>query len=54
MHKPCLSLGEYACDIGADLTNLLLSKKVDLVLSGHEHIYQRSKQLGAGDRAARR
>ena len=45
MHKPCLSMGEYACDVGADLTNLLISKKVDLVLSGHEHLYQRSKQL---------
>jgi PKD repeat protein len=46
MHKPCFSLGEYACDIGADLANLLVSKKVDLVLSGHEHLYQRTKQLG--------
>ena len=27
MHKPCLSIGEYACDPGADLTNLLLSAR---------------------------
>lgn len=48
MHKPCLSLGQYACDPGADLVNLLLTKKVDLVLHGHEHLYQRTKQLGLG------
>jgi PKD repeat protein len=48
VHKPCLSLGQYGCDIGADLTNLLITKKVDLVLHGHEHGYQRTKQLGAG------
>ena len=48
MHKPCITVGEYACDPGADLFNLLLSKKVDLVLSGHEHTYQRSHQLGLG------
>ena len=38
----------YACEPGADLTNLLLPKKVDLVLTGHEHIYQRTKQLALG------
>ena len=46
MHKPCLSMGEYACEPGADITNLLVQKKVDVVLTGHEHIYQRTKQLG--------
>jgi PKD repeat protein len=45
MHKPCLSTGEYGCEAGTDITNLLVSKKVDLVLTGHEHIYQRTKQL---------
>jgi hypothetical protein len=45
MHKPCISLGQYGCDIGADITNLMLQKHVDLVLNGHEHLYQRSKQL---------
>jgi PKD repeat protein len=45
MHKPCLSMGQYTCDPGADLVNLLLQKRVDLVLGGHEHLYQRSKQL---------
>jgi PKD repeat protein len=45
MHKPCLSMGQYSCDPGADILNLLVSKRVDLVLTGHEHLYQRTKQL---------
>lgn len=45
MHKPCISLGQYGCDVGADIVNLMLQKRVDLVLNGHEHLYQRSKQL---------
>lgn len=47
MHAPCISIGAYGCVAGPDITNLLLSKKVDLVLNGHEHHYQRSKQLSA-------
>jgi PKD repeat protein len=46
MHKPCITVGRYICDPGSELFNMLLSKKVDLVLSGHEHTYQRSHQLG--------
>jgi PKD repeat protein len=45
MHKPCLSMGAYNCDPGADLIDLLVDKRVDLVLHGHEHLYQRSHQL---------
>lgn len=48
MHKPCISVGNYACDVGADLFELLVSERVDLVLTGHEHIYQRSYQLAQG------
>ena len=48
MHMPCLSIGQYPCIAGADITNLLISKRVDLVLNGHEHLYQRSKQLRLG------
>lgn len=40
----CLSMGVQTCE-GADLSNLLASRKVDLVLQAHEHGYQRSKQL---------
>ena len=42
MHKPCLSVGNYECDPGADVVDLLLDTGVDLVLTGHEHLYQRS------------
>ncbi|MFD4420054.1 PKD domain-containing protein [Agromyces sp. NPDC058484] len=48
MHKPCISIGQYGCDVGTDITNLMLQKRVDLVLNGHEHLYQRSKQLATG------
>ncbi|MGO4691631.1 PKD domain-containing protein [Glaciibacter sp. 2TAF33] len=52
MHKPCLSVGIYSCDSGADLANLLVNKRVDLVVSGHEHLYARSKQLALGGSCA--
>src|SRR6266550_3648509 len=45
MHKDCISMGIMPCDIGNDLNNLLVSKKVDLILQAHDHNYQRSKQL---------
>jgi Calcineurin-like phosphoesterase len=46
MHKPCISAGIYStCIVGGDLMNLLIQKKVDLVLQAHDHNYQRSKQL---------
>lgn len=48
MHETCLSAGGYSCEVGSALWNLLLSKKVDLVLTGHEHSYQRTKQLSLG------
>ena len=46
MHMPCLSVGEYGCVSGSDIMNLMADREVDLVLTGHEHLYQRSKQLG--------
>jgi hypothetical protein len=45
MHKNCITTGAKSCEIGTDLLNLLVSKRVDLVLQGHDHNYQRSKQL---------
>lgn len=47
-HKVCLSAGTKSCEIGEDIINLLAEKKVDLLLHGHEHNYQRSKQLALG------
>jgi hypothetical protein len=46
MHKYCLSLASSgSCEIGSDLMNLLISKKVDLFLQGHDHAFARGKQL---------
>src|SRR5690606_12397580 len=49
MHKVCLSIGRKECGIGPDLMNLLIEKKVDLVLQAHDHNYQRTKQLTTND-----
>ena len=48
MHKSCLSMGPYYCTIYQDLMSLLVEKKVDLILHGHEHNYQRTHQLATG------
>ncbi|HET8987695.1 MAG TPA: metallophosphoesterase [Humibacillus sp.] len=53
MHKPCLSTGVHSCDGGPDLMHLLVSERVDLVLSGHEHIYERTRQLAEGPECPR-
>ena len=47
-HVPCVSVGVYNCPANRDFYNLLLAKKVDLVLHGHEHSYMRTHQLRAG------
>lgn len=49
MHKPCISNGGKDCDIGEALMDLLLWKRVDLVLQGHEHAYLRTKRLVCAD-----
>ena len=48
MHKSCVSVGQYYCRIYSQLMDLLLEKRVDLVLQSHEHSYQRTKQLALG------
>jgi hypothetical protein len=48
MHKPCLSVGQYDCETTTDLLDLLVDRKVDLVLHGHEHSYMRTHQLADG------
>lgn len=53
MHHPCLSMGRYGCAAGSDVVNLLVSKRVDLVLTGHEHLYQRTKQITTGPGCSR-
>jgi hypothetical protein len=46
MSNACVTMGIKSCDGGPDLMSLLISRKVDLVLQGDDHNYQRSKQLG--------
>lgn len=45
MHKVCITAGNKGCSIGSALMNLLVAKRVDLVLQAHDHNYQRSRQL---------
>lgn len=49
MHQTCLSTGTKSCAFTSgtepDVMNLLINKRVDLVVQGHDHDYQRSKQL---------
>jgi hypothetical protein len=47
MHKPCITEGVYYCDVYQALFSTLIRSGVDLVLSGHDHTYQRSKQIAA-------
>lgn len=47
-HKVCISSGTKPCELGEYFVNLLVSKKVDLLINGHEHNYQRTKQLAHG------
>src|SRR6266704_6751972 len=44
-HKDCISASDATCSMGNDFFNLLLSKKVDLIIQAHDNAYERSKQL---------
>lgn len=48
-HKVCIGAGEHGCEIGTDLFNLLLDRKVDLIIQAHNHHYGRSHQLALSD-----
>jgi hypothetical protein len=52
MHKNCISMGAYYCNIYQELFDLLIERRVDLVLHAHEHSYQRSRQLATGPACA--
>jgi hypothetical protein len=45
MHEVCETMGIKSCEITPELFSLLVEKKVDLVLQGHEHSYMRTRQL---------
>jgi PKD repeat protein len=44
-HKDCISAGSQPCEIDQSFMDLLINNHVDLVLEGHDHNYQRSKEL---------
>ena len=46
MHKPCVTVGEKTCEIRSDLMDVLTS--ADLLLAGHDHIYERTQQFRTG------
>jgi hypothetical protein len=48
-HVNHISTGSTASEMGANVFDLLVAKKVDLILQGHDHTYQRSKQLALGN-----
>jgi hypothetical protein len=48
MHLPCLTVGVYECASGVDVVDLLVREGVDLVVTGHEHMYQRTAPLALG------
>lgn len=45
MHMPCLTNGAHGCSSDPTYTDMLLGKKVDLIVAGHDHNYGRSHQL---------
>ena len=53
MHKNCLSVGVYYCNVYQELLSLLVQERADLVVHGHDRVYQRSHQLGRGPGCAK-
>ncbi len=44
-HKLCISSADATCSMGIAFFNLLIQKKVDLIIEAHDNAYERSKQL---------
>ncbi len=50
MHKLCVTAGTKSCEIGEPMMDWLLAPgRADLVLHGHDHTVQRSRQLSCVD-----
>src|SRR2546422_1013966 len=45
MHKVCIRTGTQSCEVPMSFLTMLMNKRVDLIIQGHDHTYQRSKQL---------
>ena len=47
MHKQCVTVGSKSdCSMGQPMFDKLVDLKVDLILHGHDHVYERSHQIG--------
>jgi len=44
-HMNCISVGAKSCQIGQNFVNLIHAEGVDMLIQGHDHTYQRTKQL---------
>jgi hypothetical protein len=51
-HRPCIGLVGTTCPLTQDIFDALLLKKVDLILHGDQHSYQRTKQLRCAPRSS--
>lgn len=45
MHEDCITQATKSCEIGTDVMKLAIDKKVDLILQGHDHVYERTFAL---------
>jgi len=44
-HLNCIDTGTKPCESGQGFTNVIHNERVDLLIQGHDHTYQRTKQL---------
>src|SRR5438552_10076864 len=44
-HKLCISASDATCSMGLGFFNMLVQKKVDLIIQAHDNAYERSKQI---------
>lgn len=50
-HRQCISVGKKdRCSMGQDIFDELVEAKVDLILTGHDHVYERSNLLARSNR----
>src|SRR5947208_5990675 len=50
-HKLCISSADATCSTGIAFFNMLVQKKVDLIIQAHDNAYERSKQLALSSSA---
>jgi len=50
-HKLCISSADATCSMGLQFFNMLIQKKVDLIIQAHDNAYERSKQLALSSSA---